>query len=75
MVAELEGGSSSVVEVEIVVGVVEIIVSSPAASSTSEGTMRAKIRAKSEAKHRKRSIFIMPPSLPQKPLDIQNPHI
>lgn len=48
MVAEHEGGSSPVVE--IVVGVVEIIESSSAASWASDTPPSAKISARSEAK-------------------------
>jgi hypothetical protein len=36
---------------------------------------QSKISAKSEAKHRKRSVFIAVQSLPQTPLDNHNPHM
>jgi len=56
MLAELEGGGSSVA----------VVRESPTSSS-------AKITARSEAKHRKRSFFIVSYSIPQPPLDNHKP--
>jgi len=55
MLAELEGGGSSVA----------IVGESPISSS-------AKTMARSEAKHRKRSFFIVRYTIPQSPLDNHN---
>ena len=56
MLAELEGGGSSVARV-----------------LESPGNIRIKNTARSEAKHRKRSLFIVLHSIPQSPLDNHNP--
>jgi hypothetical protein len=75
MVAELEGGSfSTVVYLQPASAVTSLTVVNDLGESAAT-TPKAKISARSEAKHRKRSFFIVLPTLPQKALDNHNPHI